>query len=235
MSAAWQLKQLLRRAAGDQIAVLVGEANYAVRITYIDPLWIRSGWIEVDAERQVQPGGELRDLLRFAIRANAAKDLDLVGIAFCQKDVSVGRSANQPRVLEVGGVQLHLEAFGSHRPDSLRPGNHVRSVVDGFAGRRRRQVSRRHVASNAGRLVSIVGEGSLPGQGAVGRRLGVGRGSRAGGFCGETGRGEQRKRSETENCKAKGYRQRKLGAHATPWVERGMGCDMDRLDQVCSG
>ena len=96
-----------------QIAILIGEAHDAVGVAHVDPGGVRPEGIKGDAEGLVQALGEDRDLGRLAIRANAAEDLDLAGLALGQEEVAVGRGADQPRIVQAGGIKLHFEALGA--------------------------------------------------------------------------------------------------------------------------
>ncbi len=166
-SAAGQVGELFHGAARLQVAVLVGEAHDAVGVADVNPLRIGSEGIKRDAEGLMQAGGEDGDLLRLAVRADAAKDLDLAGFALGQKQVAVGRDANEARIVEAGGVEVHLEALGRNGPRVGGTGNDVGAVVDGLIGRGRGQVGDGDVAADAGRLVRRVGKGGLAGEDGI--------------------------------------------------------------------
>ena len=97
-------------------------------------------WIEGDAEWLVQAGSEDGGLFRLAVGVDAAEDLDFAGFAFGEEEIAVGREANKARVVEVGGVELDLEASGRDGPGVGGAGNDVGSVVDGLIGRGAGQV-----------------------------------------------------------------------------------------------
>ena len=125
---------------------------------------IGAGGIEGDAEGLVEAGGEDGDLLRFAVGVDAAEDLDLAGLAFGEEEVAVGREADEARVVEAGGVELDLEAFGRDGPGVGGAGNDVGAVVDGLIGRGLGQVGDGEMAAGAGGFVSRVSEGGLAGE-----------------------------------------------------------------------
>ena len=115
--------------------------------------------------------GENRSLLRLAVGADAAENPDFAGLAFGQKDVAVGRGAQQAGIVEAGGVEVDLEALGRLGPGIGRAGDHAGSVVDGLVGRGSGQVGGGKMAADAGRLMRRVGKGGLAGEHLVlGRR-----------------------------------------------------------------
>ena len=118
----------------------------------------------------MQSLGEDRGLLGLAACVHAAEDLDLAGFALGQEEVAVGRKANQPRVVEAGGVELHLEALGRDGPGIGGPGNNVGTVVDGLLGRGLGQVGHGQMTACTGRLVRGIGKRSLPGENGMLRR-----------------------------------------------------------------
>ena len=72
-SAAGQVGQVFRGAAGLQIAIFIGEAHDAVGIADVDILRIGSRGIERDAEWLVQAFGENGGLLRLAVAVTPRK------------------------------------------------------------------------------------------------------------------------------------------------------------------
>ncbi len=59
---AGKVRNVLRRAACLQIAILIRKADDRIGVAYVDPLRIGSGRIEVYAERPIQTAGEDRHL-----------------------------------------------------------------------------------------------------------------------------------------------------------------------------
>ena len=103
-SAAGQVGQVFRGAAGGEVAVFVREADDAVGVADVDPGGIGSGGVEGDAEGLVEIGGKDRDLLRLAVGAYAAKDFDFAGLALGQEEVAVGGGADEAGIVEAGGI-----------------------------------------------------------------------------------------------------------------------------------
>src|ERR1039458_3303410 len=155
-SAAGQIGELLHGASGCQVAVVVREANDGVGVTDVDPLGVGAEGIEGDAERLVEIGGEDRDLRWLAVGVDAAEDLDLASFALSEEEVAVGRETDEARVVEAGGVELDLEAFGRDGPRVGGAGNHVGAVVDRLFGHRLRQVGDGEMAASAGSLVTRI-------------------------------------------------------------------------------
>ena len=162
--AAGQLGNIGHRPRRLQVPVVIREADNLIGVAYVEILRIGSKRVERDPERLMQASGENRHLLRMPLRIHAAEDANLAGLAFGQEDVAVGRGAQLARVVQTGGVKLHLEALGSLGPRVLRARDHRRSVVYGLIRRGRGQVGRGQVAARARRLVRRVGERLLPGQ-----------------------------------------------------------------------
>ena len=85
-----------------------------------------------------RPVAKTEICLRLAVGADAAEDLDLAGFALGEEQIAVGREAQQARIVEAGGVELHLEALGRDGPGVGGARNHVGAVVDGLIGTRAR-------------------------------------------------------------------------------------------------
>ena len=66
--------------------------------------------IKGNPEGLVQSLGENRYLPRRTVCAYSAKDLDLARLALRQKEVAVRSSADQARIVQLAGVELHLES-----------------------------------------------------------------------------------------------------------------------------
>jgi len=178
---------LLGWARGYEIAGLVGEADDGVRVADVDPVWV-DGWVEGDAEGEVEAGGEGGDLLRFAVRTDAAEDEDLVAVGVGHEDIAVRRGAEETRLPEDGwgrwdggrlivnggrggggrevsaGVKGDLEAGRRDRPCVAGSGDEVRAVVDGFFGFGLGEVGEGDLVADAGMLLVPVGEGGLAGE-----------------------------------------------------------------------
>jgi hypothetical protein len=131
--------------------------------------------------------------LRLAVGAYAAKDLDLATFAFGEKQVAVGREAQQARIVEVGGIHVNLEALGRDGPRVGGARDNVGAVIDGLVGGRRRQIADRDVAASARRFVKRVSECRLAGEDRVIRRIGS-----------EGGEARQKKQSGERSVDAEG-------------------------------
>jgi hypothetical protein len=166
-SAARQIGQVLSGTSRRQVAVFIGKADDAVGVADVDPGRVWTGGVKGDAEGLVQAVGEDRNLRSLAVRTHAAEDLDLAGLALGQKQIAIGRGANQPRVIQASRIQLHLEACGRDGQHTGGPGNDLRPIVHGLLRSRRGQVGHCEVAADAGGLVSRVGESSLAGKNGV--------------------------------------------------------------------
>ncbi len=83
------------------------------------------------------------------------KTLNFAGLALGEEDVAVGRGADEAGIVEAGGVELDLEAFGRDGPGVVGTGNDGWAVIDGLIGRGlgRGQVGDGDVAADAGRFV----------------------------------------------------------------------------------
>ena len=164
-SAAGQLGEVLRRAAGLQIAILIREAHDAVGVANVDPLRIGAGGIEGDAEGLVQAGQRRRRLASGLPSASTPrKTLILPVCAFGEEEIAVGRDAQEPRIVEAGGIELDLEAFGRDRPGVCRARDDGGAVVDGLVGSWCGQIGDSEMAADAGRLVCRVGKSGLAGK-----------------------------------------------------------------------
>ncbi len=178
-SAAGQVGDLLHGAASGEIAIAVGEAHDAVGVADIDPLRVGAEGIEGDAEGLVEIAGEDGGLFGIAVGVDAAKDFDFARSAFGEEEVAVGGEADEAGVVEIGGIELDLEAFGRDGPGVGGTGNDGGTVVDGLAGRGLGQVGDGEMAADAGGFVSRVSEGGLASED----------GMRGGGLRGVGGRG----------------------------------------------
>ena len=196
-----QIGELLHGTGGCEVAVMVREANDGVGVADVNPLWVGAERIKRDAERLMEIGGKDRHLLWFAISVDAAKHLDLAGLALSEEQIAVGRETDQARVLEIGGVELNLEALGRDRPGIGGAGNYVGAVVDRLFRHGLGQVGDGEMPANAGRFVSRVCECGLAGEddvlrhglgGVRSRRQRPAAGRPAGGWAGCGGGGERR-------------------------------------------
>src|SRR5260370_11274646 len=102
------VRDMFGRATGFQITVLIGKAHNRIGVAYIDPLRIGARRIEVDSEWSVQTGGERGRLFRLTFCCDSTEHADLAQLAFRDKKGTVLRSADQPRPVKPGSVQLHL-------------------------------------------------------------------------------------------------------------------------------
>ena len=115
-----------------------------------------------------RPSAKTEICLRLAVGADAAKDLDLAGLAFGQEQIAVGREAQQARIVEAGGIELDLEALGRDGPGvggaRRRPWGRCRRIARALGCG---QVGDGEMAAGAGGLVERVGECGLAGQDGV--------------------------------------------------------------------
>ena len=114
------------------------------------------GWCRPSAKTEICFG--------LAVGVDAAEDLDFAGCALGEEEIAVGREANQPRIVEAGGVELHLEAFGRDGPGVGGAGNDVGAVIDGLVGRGIGQIGDGEMAADAGGFVRGVGKRGLAGE-----------------------------------------------------------------------
>ncbi|MFC6645138.1 hypothetical protein ACFQBQ_05960 [Granulicella cerasi] len=137
----------------------------------------------------IEVRGEDLALSCFAVCADAAQhdDAAVVFIASAagvsQEDVAVRRRAHEARHHEVAGRVLgHLEACGSLWPRTFGARHELRSIRYRAFGHRLGQVCQGQVATNAGLLFAVVGEGRLTGKNRSGLRV-RGRGKRRKAEC----------------------------------------------------
>ena len=99
-------------------------------------------------------------LLRLAVGRDAAKNLDVAAVHFGHEEVTVGSGNDVARILNVGGVQLDLEAGGGLRPGILWAIDDVRPVRRRLGGVGCGQILGRDLVNRAGLLVTEIGERS---------------------------------------------------------------------------
>src|SRR5713226_7783864 len=90
--------QLLRLSGGLEIAVLIGVSHQRAGVGHIDPLWIRSGRIEVYAECCRETSVHRR-FPRLAVGGDAAEDSNRSAACIRHEDVTVRSPAHLPRDL----------------------------------------------------------------------------------------------------------------------------------------
>ena len=79
----------------------------------------------------MQALGKDLGFLSRAVGIQASQYFDLAGIALSHKQIAVGRGTNQAGSLQVGGIELHLEAGQGLRHRSGWPFHHIRAVIHG--------------------------------------------------------------------------------------------------------
>src|SRR5215510_5726826 len=82
-----------------QVAVSIRKAHDRIRIAHIYPLRIRSGRIKSNPEWPFKTGGKDFGLFRFSVFGQPSKYLDLSLAAFSQEQVTIGRGADQARII----------------------------------------------------------------------------------------------------------------------------------------
>ena len=91
----------LLRTARFHVAVVIRKADHGVGIADVDPLRVRTQWIESDAERPLQAGGEGLYLFGFSVFGYSMKHFYFSRLALGQENIAIGCGSDQPRVLEV--------------------------------------------------------------------------------------------------------------------------------------
>src|SRR2546425_12056602 len=142
-------------------SILVWESHNRVGIPDINPLRIGPRRIEVDAERAVQALGENFRLFRLALRVYSTEDPNVARVAFGDEEIAVGRSSNQPRIIEPCRVLLHFEPRRDLRPGLLWTGHELRAVARRGRGERSGEVLQCDLSNLAGPVETVTGEGSL--------------------------------------------------------------------------
>ncbi len=160
-AAGGQARQVLRRAARLQIAVLIGKPHHRIRVPDVDPLRIGSRRIERNAVRPVQAAGENFHLLGLGLAADAAEHSDIPGIALGHEIIAIGGHANQARRVQPGRVEIHLESSGSFRPRVWRTVNEFGRIPRGFRGKRRGQILNGDLANGSRRFMAEIRKWSL--------------------------------------------------------------------------
>src|SRR5579864_1044496 len=98
-----QVCDVLRRAARLQISIVIREPNHLVGIADINPLRVRSRWIEGDPVRPSQAASKNRCLFRLSVGSDSTKYANASRFTFCQEDVAVRSGAQQSRIIEPRG------------------------------------------------------------------------------------------------------------------------------------
>ena len=106
----------------------------------------------------MEAGGEDGGLLRLSIGGHAAEDLDVAGPHLRDEDVTIGRGADQARILESAGEEFDFEAGQGLRPCILRAWDNVRTVARGLRGVRLREIVYRDLMDRSGLLIAEVNE-----------------------------------------------------------------------------
>ena len=166
-AAAGEFGYLLRCGAGFEVAVLVRDTHNAVGVSDVNPLRVGTGGIEGHAEGEVEFLREDGGLFWLAVGTDAAKELDLAGLAFREEEIAVGREAQQTRIVEPGRIHIDLEAPRCDGPGIRRARDDCGAVVDRLLGLGLGKVSDGDMTAGAGGLVERVGEGGLAGEDGV--------------------------------------------------------------------
>ena len=103
--------KLLGRSARFEIAVAIRKSDHAIGVGDIEILRLRAGRIKGKPERFVELiFGENFNLLGFPVAILVAHDLDLIGAALADENVSVRRSPENARITKTGGILFDLES-----------------------------------------------------------------------------------------------------------------------------
>src|SRR5580692_5030417 len=140
---------MLRGTASFQIAVAIGKAHNRIRIANIDPLGIRSGRIKTDTEWTVKSRSESLRLRGLAVGTNSAEDQNVVGVAFGDEEIAVGRGANQSRLIKPGRIKLNFEARKNLWPRVLWTRHQLRAIAGRRRSERLGQIFERDLAGRA--------------------------------------------------------------------------------------
>ena len=140
-------------------AARIGVAEDCVRRADIDVARVRSRRMEGDAERAVQPVGEGRTLA-------VAEAKDRAGAALGDKDVPVGRNANDARNIEAVGEQRHRKPRRYRRRRAGGLSNYPRGLTRRRRGERRGEVRFGDLAPHARRVGPPVAERRSAGENA---------------------------------------------------------------------
>ncbi len=158
-SAAGEIANFLRGAARLQVSIVIREAHDRAGVADVDPLRLRTGRIESDAEWFVEAGGEGLHLLRAALGVDPAHHFDVSGLALRQKDIAVGSRTDQPGIMESGGVELHGKSRRHLGPCVRRTRNHMRRRCGRGRGVGLRKILQSNVMALPRRLRTVVGKG----------------------------------------------------------------------------
>src|ERR1700676_1691431 len=111
-----EVHNVLRRAPRLQVSLLIRKPDNGVGVPHVHPLRVASRRIEGNAVGAAESAGENASLPRFTTSGDSAEHFDFSAAAFCQEKVTVGRRADQPRIIESRGVALYRETGRSLRP-----------------------------------------------------------------------------------------------------------------------
>ena len=107
--------------------LLVGEADHRVGVRHIDPLRVRAGRVEGDAERAVRAlRRRSRSSAGLAAPSAARSTRILPGIALGDEDVAVRRDAHLPRAVELGEFGRRVKPGRVFSSAPGRPRHHRR-------------------------------------------------------------------------------------------------------------
>src|ERR1700689_1078266 len=145
-SAEWQVRNVLRRPGRLQVSVLVEKTNHGIGVPHVNPLRVIARRIKGNPIRTVKPGGKNAGLLRFAIRRDAAENLNIPAAALRQEKIPVRSGANQPGIIETCRIELHSESRWRLRPSAFGPRDQLWSIVRRVRGIRRGKIVDRYFA-----------------------------------------------------------------------------------------
>src|ERR1700675_118643 len=99
-----QVRDVFRRAAGLQIAVLIRKARDGVGVANVDPLRIGSRRVEIDAKWAIQAGDENFRLLGLALGGDSAENAEVAGAAVCNEKIAIGLGPTQGGLIQAAGT-----------------------------------------------------------------------------------------------------------------------------------
>jgi hypothetical protein len=135
-------------AAGFDVAGPIGESDDSPCVAYIDELWVWAGGVESDAERSVEARDKDLIDVRMVRAIRSAQDSYPSRTAFSDKDVTVGGSANETRIIKSRKELVNFETGADAGPCLRRSTDEPRTAVDGSGGVRFWQVCGREMVTH---------------------------------------------------------------------------------------
>src|SRR5580700_8254797 len=159
----------LGRPRSFQVARVIRKTDHAIGVADVDPLRVVADGIKRDPEGAIQTASECGNLLRLAIGAAAAENLDLLRTAIGHKEVAIGGHADLARLgKSFMGVQLYVEAGRSHRPHVVGLRHYLRKIRAGFRVIWFRKIGGGDLVEEPRLFFLIIGEGLLAGDQILG-------------------------------------------------------------------